>query len=314
MVGEKVSTPRRGSAQDVSKNTPEADATAGAYGSPALHGASWGGTSLRQRQRNALGLPRSSPDQDESRQRSPTPGRSCPASPPATRLQGKAEEGRRHSTEQRRSLGDFESLSSRSSQSSGPMSPTLSGLQTELIPEHAPLDPGLPSSLFGLGPTCKEHDSFSVPGQKGARPPHRRTHEYSHEHAAGADMGPSTRIGSLEVIPRLVSDEGIHAQLMDTPRLGSFDASGGSIARSLDSWRPCLPSDEIFCDIDGSQVQKLEKLVGALRALVPSDEERCTILGNELRNALEHRGLSVQIHTVMRMLEDADQIELTKGH
>jgi hypothetical protein len=75
-----------------------------------------------------------------------------------------------------------------------------------------------------------------------------------------------------------------------------------------------LPSDEIFCDIDGSQVQKLEKLVGALRALVPSDEERCTILGNELRNALEHRGLSVQIHTVMRMLEDADQIELTKGH
>jgi hypothetical protein len=122
-------------------------------------------------------------------------------------------------------------------------------------------------------------------------------------------MEPTARISGSEAIPRMVTDDPTYAHFTGTPRLGSFEASAGSIARSLDSWRPALSSEEVFCDIDGLQVRKLERLIGVLRTLVPEDGEQCTILGNELRAALEHRGLRAEVQTVMHLLEEAEQVE-----
>jgi hypothetical protein len=280
-----------------------------AHSGERLHGGTWAGTSLRQRSRNALGLPRTTPEPDEVHATSPPLARSYPSSPTATRVPGKTEDARRHSGERQRSLGEFESLSSRSSQSSGALSPGRASLHSELIPENAPVHLGLPPSLFDLDRGSMTRETFLQPSDPGSRMPPRRTRELSHEHVSGADMEPTARISGSEAIPRMVTDDPTYAHFTGTPRLGSFEASAGSIARSLDSWRPALSSEEVFCDIDGLQVRKLERLIGVLRTLVPEDGEQCTILGNELRAALEHRGLRAEVQTVMHLLEEAEQVE-----
>lgn len=309
MGGEKSARDAEGGEKVASGTT---ERTKAMLGGERLHGGAWAGSSLRQRSRNALGLPRTSPEPDETHNKSPTMARSYPTSPTASRARGKTEDVRRHSGEQQRNLGEFESLSSRSSQSSGPLSPNMASLPSELIPENAPLHLGLPPSLFDLDHSSTPRDSVIFAGSQSGRAAPRRTREFSHEHVSGADTEPSARISGSESVPRMVCDDPSYAQFLGTPRLGSFEASGGSIARSLDSWRPTLSSDEVFCDIDSEQVRKLEKLIGVLRTLVPEDGEQCTILGNELCAALEHCGLRAQVKTVMRLLEEAEQVELTE--